>query len=429
MLILVFVALAVLLLSGISIYIALAAPAMLAIWFKDIPFIVFGQQMFNSIDKFAMMAIPFFVLAANVMGKGGMSKRIVDLANCVAGKYYGGTAMAAVLACLFFGALSGSSPATVVAIGSLVYPALIEAGYGRMFSMGLVAASSSLAILIPPSITMIIYGSVTGASVGALFMGGIGPGVLMGSLIMAYAYWYARKNDIRVKKDISWAEKKRTILSSAWAMGVPVIIIGGIYGGIFTPTESATVSAIYAVLVGMFIYRELDLKGLIQVCKDSAVTTSQIMILISAAGVLSWVFTVGQLPQLLKEVMGSIETSRVLILLIINLMLLIAGMFMDAAPFILLLAPLMLPFATGIGISPVHLGIIMTINGAIGMFSPPFGLNLFVGMNVFNSKFGTLARAVIPFIVLAIISSLLISFLPEISMWIPTKAYGDSVLK
>lgn len=429
MLILVFVTLAVFLLSGISIYIALAAPAMLAIWFKDIPFIVFGQQMFNSIDKFAMMAIPFFIVAANVMGKGGMSRRIVDLANAIAGKYYGGTAIAAVLACLFFGALSGSSPATVVAIGSLVYPALIEAGYGRMFSMGLVASSSSLAILIPPSITMIIYGSVTGASVGALFMGGIGPGLVMGLLIMAYAYWYARKNDIRVKKDVTWQEKRKVLLSSTWAMGVPVIIIGGIYGGVFTPTESATVSAIYAMLVGLFIYKELTWKSLLQVCRDSAVTTSQIMILISAAGVLSWVFTVGQLPQLLKEVMGSIETSKILILLIINLMLIIAGMFMDAAPFILLLAPLMLPFATGIGISPVHLGIIMTINGAIGMFSPPFGLNLFVGMNVFKAPFGPLARSVLPFIVLSIIAALLISFVPEISMWIPYQAYGDSVLK
>jgi len=429
MLILVFLTLGVFLLSGISIYIALAAPFVLAVWFKEIPFVVLGQQMFNGIDKFALMAVPFFILAANVMGKGGMSRRIVDLANVLAGRYYGGTAIAAILACLFFGALSGSSPATVVAIGSLCYPALLEAGYGKMFSMGLIASASSLAILIPPSITMIIYGSVTGVSVGALFMGGIGPGIVMGLLMMGYAYWYARSKDIRVKEDTTWQEKKHIFRSSIWAMGVPVIIMGGIYGGVFTPTESATVSAIYAVLVSLFVYRELTWKTLLQVCKDSAVTTAQIMMLISAAGVLSWVFTVGQLPQFLKEAMASIETSKVLILLMINLILLIAGMFMDAAPFILLLAPLMLSFTADLGVSPVHLGIIMTINGAIGMFSPPFGLNLFVGMNVFKSRFGPIARSAIPFLIIGIIAALLVTFIPKITMWIPIKAYGEAVLK
>lgn len=429
MLILVAIALAVFLLSGISIYAALAYPALLAIWSQDIPLVVLGQQMFNGIDKFALMAVPFFIFAANIMGRGGMSRRIVDLANILAGKYYGGTAVAAVLACLFFGALSGSSPATVVAVGSLVYPALLEAGYGPMFSMGLVAASSSLAILIPPSITMIVYGSVTGASVGALFLGGIGPGVTMGLILMLYSYWYARKNNIRVTTELTREQKWRVLLGSTWAMGVPVIIIGGIYGGVFTPTESATVSAVYAMLVGLFIYRELTWRSLLQVCVDSAVTTAQIMILISSAAVLSWVLTVGQLPALLKQVMGSMETSYVLIMLLINLLLVIAGMFMDAAPFILLLAPLFLPIAAGVGINPVHLGVIMTINGALGMFSPPFGLNLFVGMNVFKTPFGPLARAVVPFLALSLIAVLLVTFIPQITMWIPLQAYGQTILK
>ncbi|GAB6153487.1 TRAP transporter large permease [Desulfosporosinus burensis] len=429
MLALVFVALGLLLLSGVSIYIALAAPAILAMWYTNIPYVAFVQQMFNGINKFALMAIPFFIFAANIMGKGGMSKRIVDLANAIMGRFYGGTAIAAVLACMFFGALSGSSPATVVAIGSLVYPALLEAGYSQRFSMGLVAASSSLAILIPPSITMIVYGSVTGASVGALFLGGIGPGILVGLLFMAYAYWYARKHDIRMKKAFSLREVGHVLRESAWALGVPIIIIGGIYGGVFTPTESATVSAVYAMIIGLFVYRELTWKSLLQVCIDSAVITAQIMILISAAAVLSWVFTVGQLPLLLNQLIGNIETSRILVLLMLNLILVIAGMFLDAAPFILLLAPLFLPIADKVGVSNVHLGIIMSINGALGMFSPPFGLNLFVGMNVFKQDFSPLARSVVPFIFLALIAVILVTFIPMISLWIPFQAYGDSVLK
>lgn len=416
------------LVCGISIYIALAAPAFIAILVQHIPIEVLGQQMFNSLDKFALMAIPFFILAANVMGKGGLAKRILDVANVIAGKYYGGTAIATVLACMFFGALCGSSPATVVAIGALVYPALLEAGYDKKFSMGLVTSSASIAILIPPSITMIVYGSVTGASVGALFMGGVGPGVLMGLLIMVYAYFYARKHDIRIKTEYTREEKKKIFLESTWAMGVPVIIIGGIYGGIFTPTESATVSAVYAIIVAIWVYKAMNFKQLIEVCVNSAVTTAQILMLVSAAGVLSWVFTVGQLPAVLDGVMGSFQASAVATLLIINVVLIIAGMFMDSAPFILLLAPLFYPFAQRIGVSNVHLGIIMTMNGALGMFTPPFGLNMFVGMNVYKEKFGPVARSVIPFCFITLIAILLVTFIPEIAMWLPTKAYGPAVL-
>jgi|LSQX01.2.fsa_nt_gb C4-dicarboxylate transporter DctM subunit len=429
MLSLVAILLALGLFCGLSIYIALALPAFVAIIIQDIPLQVLGQQMFNALDKFSLMAIPFFILAANVMGKGGLAKRILDVANIIAGKYYGGTAIATVLACMFFGALCGSSPATVVAIGALVYPALLEAGYSKRFSMGLVVASSSIAIVIPPSITMIVYGSVTGASVGGLFMGGVGPGILMGLILMTYCYIHARKNNIRMVTNYTWQEKKKMLLESTWAMGVPVIIIGGIYGGVFTPTESATVSAVYAIIVGMWVYKAMNWKDLLQVSVDSAVTTAQIMMLVSGACVLSWVFTVGQLPAVLSGFMGSFQASIVTTLLLINVILIIAGMFMDSVPFILLLAPLFYPIAQQFGVSNVHLGVIMTMNGALGMFTPPFGLNLFVGMNVFKEKYLPVAKSALPFCGLIIIAILIVTFLPEIAMWLPTKAYGPMILR
>jgi C4-dicarboxylate transporter DctM subunit len=428
MLSLVAILLAIGLLCGISIYIALAAPAFIAIMIQHIPIQVLGQQMFNGLDKFALMAIPFFILAANVMGKGGLAKRILDVANLAAGKYYGGTAMATVLACMFFGALCGSSPATVVAIGALVYPALLEAGYDKKFSMGLVCSASSIAIIIPPSITMIVYGSVTGASVGGLFMAGVGPGILMGILMMIYCYFYARKRNIRMIVQYNREEKRKMLLESTWAMGVPVIIIGGIYGGVFTPTESATVSAVYAIIVSLWVYKAMNFKDLLAVCVDSAVTTAQVLMLVSAACVLSWVFTVGRLPDALNGVMGTVQSSPVAILLLINLVLIIAGMFMDATPFILLLAPLFYPMAQQIGVSNIHLGIIMTMNGALGMFTPPFGLNLFVGMNVFKQKFVPVAKSVWPYCLITLAAILIITFAPEIAMWLPTQAYGPTVL-
>lgn len=424
MLTLLFVLLMLFLVASIPIYIALGMPSLVGVAVSGIPWLVVAQRLFGGLDKFALMSIPFFILGANVMGRGGMSRRILDLSNVLVGWIPGGTAVMAVLACLMFGALSGSSPATVVAIGSLVYPMLLQNGYSERFSMGLVASASSLAILIPPSITMIVYASVTGASVGELFLGGVGPGLVMGALMMVYSVWYAARNNVRTGPRPTMREAMAALKRSAWALGVPIIIIGGIYGGVFTPTESATVAAVYAILVCMFIYRELNWQSLYQVCVDSAVTTAQIMMLIAAAAVLSWVLTIGQVQHLVTELLGGSQSSPFVILLLMNLMLIVAGMFMDAAPFILLLAPLFLPVATGIGVDPVHLGIIMTINGALGMFTPPFGLNLFVGMGVFKRPFGEVARAVVPFIVLSIIAILLVTYIPQIAMWLPNRAYG-----
>jgi len=419
-----FGSLGLMLLASVPIYIALAAPSLLAIVLEDIPPLVFAQRLFGGIDKFSLMAIPFFILAANIMGKGGMSRRIIAFSNIIVGRFYGGTALGNVLACTLFGALSGSSPATVVAIGGITYPMLLENSYGKKFSMGLVTSAASIAILIPPSITMIVYASTTGTSVGELFMAGIGPGLLMALALVIYSVYYAWKRDVRSTVHVEPNQVWIALKDSSWALGVPVIIIGGIYSGVFTPTESATVATVYALLVGLFIYKELSWKELYEVCVSSALITAQIMFLVAAASVLSWILTVNQTQLLLQQLIEPFLHTPWMVLIIMNIMLIIAGMFMDAVPFVLLLAPLFLPIANSLGISPVLLGIIMTFNGAIGMFSPPFGLNIFVGMSVYGESFGKVARAVVPFVILSIVVLLMVTFIPEISLWIPNMVYG-----
>ncbi|MBF7084745.1 TRAP transporter large permease subunit [Desulfallas sp. Bu1-1] len=416
--------LGLMLLASVPIYIALAGPSLVAIVLKDIPPLVFAQRLFGGIDKFSLMAIPFFILAANIMGKGGMSRRIIALSNILVGRFYGGTAAGSVLACMLFGALSGSAPATVVAIGGITYPMLLENSYGKKFSMGIVTSAACIAILIPPSITMIVYAATTGTSVGSLFMAGIGPGLLLGAIFIAYAVWYARKNNIRSTFQVAPGQVWIALKDSSWAIGVPVIIIGGIYSGVFTPTESATVAAVYAMLVGLFIYKELSWKELYEVCVSSALTTAQIMFLVAAASVLSWILTVNQTQLLLQQLIQPFISTPWAVLVIMNIMLIIAGMFMDAVPFVLLLAPLFVPIANSINLDLVLLGIIMTFNGAIGMFSPPFGLNIFVGMATFKEPFGKIARAVVPFLVLSLVALIIVTYVPEISLWIPSIVYG-----
>ena len=404
---------------GTTIYIALSLPSFISILSCGYDGMVTVQRFFGGIDRFSLMAIPFFIFAANVMGRGGMSKRIIALAEVFLGRLYGGTAIATVVACLLFGALSGSSPATVVAIGGIAYPMLLNNGYSKKFSTGTVAAASSLAIIIPPSITMIVYASTAGCSVGDLFIAGIVPGLVTGLIFAAYCYYHARKNDICSHIRYTWAEKIKALKECSWALGVPIIILGGIYGGIFTPTESSTVATIYAIFVAMFIYKEMGIKELIETCYRSALTTAQVMILVSAAGTLSWVLTVNQVQEIFSELISGLMTYPWIVLLIINMILIFAGMIMDAVPFTLLLTPLFLPIFQELGYSPIHLGMLITVSGALGMYSPPFGLNIFVGMGTFKEPFSMIARAVLPFIILGVISMLLVTFVPELSLFLP----------
>jgi len=409
---------------GVPIFIALNGSTFLSLIIAtSIPPVAFVQRMFGGLDKFGLMAIPFFILAANIMNSGGMAKRILNLANKLVGGFRAGMALTTIVSCMFFGAMSGSAPATVVAIGSIIFPALIRANYGESFSVGLVTSSSSVALLIPPSVTMIVYGAATGVSVGALFMAGIGAGVIYGVFFMLYSILFTRKTEVIVQKKSTLKQIFFSIKDAFWALGVPVIIIGGIYGGIFTPTEAAAVSAAYAIIVSMFIYKELDFKKLYECGVESAATTAMVMIMIAGASALSWVLTIGGIPQYLDRAILGLSESRIIILIAMNIIMLISGMFVDGVAFILILAPIFLPIALKIGIDPIHLGIIMVANGAVGMFTPPFGLNLFVASGPTGLPFSRIVKGIWPFIAISILSLIVITYIPEISMWLPNMLY------
>jgi len=409
---------------GVPIFIALNGASFLSLSIgTSIPPIAFVQRMFGGLDKFGLMAIPFFIFAANIMNNGGMARRILNLANKLVGGFKSGLALTTIISCMFFGAMSGSAPATVVAIGSIIFPALIKANYGESFSAGLVTSSSSVALLIPPSVTMIVYGAATGVSVGALFMAGIGAGIIYGVCFIIYSILFTHKKKVIVQEKATLKQILFAIKDAFWALGVPVIIIGGIYGGVFTPTEAAAVSAAYSIIISMFIYREMNFKSLYICGIESAATTAMVMIMIAGASTLSWVLTIGGIPQYLANVILSLSEARIIILIAMNIIMLIAGMFVDGVAFILILAPIFLPIALKIGVDPVHLGIIMVANGAVGMFTPPFGLNLFVASGPTGLPFSRIVKGIWPFIAISILSLIIITYVPEISMWLPKMLY------
>lgn len=387
--------------------------------FTSIPPNIVVQRTFSGLDKFPLMAVPLFILAANVMGRGGMSSRVIDFAKSLVGPLPGGLALATVFACMLFGAVSGSSPATVIAIGGIMYPALLKNGYAPAFSVGLISASASASAIIPPSIGMIIYGTVANVSIGKLFIAGIIPGILYGLMFMLYALalclWQGNKSDDHYR----WKLILSSFRQAIWALGVPIIIIGGIYGGIMTPTESAAVAAVYTIFVAMVVYKEVDIKGLLDISIDSAAVTAQIMILIGAASAMSWLLTIERVPVEISQWLTDTLSSKIGLLLMINLILVIAGMFLDPTSVTVIFAPLFLPVATAIGVDPIHLGIIILVNGALGMFTPPFGFNLFVASSLFNTSMVKLAQAVIPFIILSILVILMVTFVPALSLWLP----------
>lgn len=421
-----FVMLGIMLALSMPIFVALSGTVLTVfILFSDIPLEMIVMRMFAGIDKFALMSIPFFVLAANLMSVGGISQRIINLANALVGSFHGGLAITAVLASLFFGAISGSSPATVVAIGGLLYPAMCKEGYPKPFSTGLLASAGSLGIIIPPSVNMIVYGAITGVSVGALFVSGFGAGVVFGGSIIAYAYFYSRRTPGINKKPKATSKELRTaVRESAWGLGVPIIIIGGIYLGVFTPTEAAAVAVVYAFLVSALVYREMSFKQYYQVLVSSAATTAQVMIVLAAASVFAWILTSEGITKSIAEYMVSLSQNPYMILLMINIIVLLAGMFIDGASITTILAPLFLPIALKVGIDPVHLGIVIVVNSAIGMFTPPFGLNLFVATGVTNQPLSQVTKGIIPFIVITILALMVITYIPEISLWLPRMVYG-----
>ena len=409
----------VLLVLGFPIFlILLATSAVLVLFVMGVPATQLHITMFGSVDKFALIAVPFFLFAGELMGRGGMSKRIVDCVLAAAGRVRGSLGITTVGACTIFGALSGSAPATVAALGRLLYAPLRKAGYGERFSNGLLTSSGGIAVVIPPSIAMILYGAAAEQSVALLFVAGIIPGLLIAALLGVYVYVYAARRGIREGQAFDAAIFFRAVRDGIWALGMPVIVLGGIYAGVVSPTESAGIACVYAIIVTRYVYRDIDWRGIWTVAVDSMYLTAQVLIIVAAAGVFSWLLTVSGLPQGLVEWIGGLQLAPWMVLLAVNLLLLLVGCFLDPNSAILVLTPLLLPVMLAIGVDPIHFGIIMTVNLAIGMFTPPFGLNIFVAQAMFKTPIKEIYSGLLPFIALNLVALGLVTYLPGLSLWL-----------
>ncbi|GGA18866.1 TRAP transporter large permease [Psychrobacillus lasiicapitis] len=387
--------------------------------------------MYTSVAKFTLLAIPFFVLAGVIMEQAGISKRLIDFAQALVGHRKSGIVFVTVLVAIFFAAISGSGPATVAAIGGILIPALVNNGYKKETAGALVASSGAIGIVIPPSIAFIVFAVVAGdqipVSIARLFIAGIIPGILLGLgfvLAAMYVRWRQEKKEgplegVTQRKRATGKERWTAFVNALWGLMIPVIILGGIYGGFFTPTEAAVVAVFYGLFVGFFVYKELNLKSLFKILVDSSVQTATVMFIVSAASVFAYIITTEQIATTLSDVMLGVSDNPIIILLIINIILLIAGMFIDAISAFYILVPILAPVMILLGVDPTVFGVFMTVNLAIGLFTPPVGLNLYVATGISKTSLGGISKGVIPFVVSSIIILLLITYIPQISTFLP----------
>ena len=410
---------------GMPVAISLGLSSLLTIFFFSQDSLAsMSIKLFETSEHYTLMAIPFFVLAGNLMSTGGVAKRMVRFAIAAVGHLRGGLAIASVLACMLFAAVSGSSPATVVAIGSIVIAGMLKNGYTKEFAAGVICNAGTLGILIPPSIVMVVYAAVTEVSVGRMFMAGVIPGILLGLMLMAAVWWRAGKLQLTPPPKATMGEVFSALVDSFWGLALLVIIMGGIYGGIFTPTEAAAVSAVYALFIAIFIYKDLTFKDLPMVFLESSKTTVMLMFIVANALLFAHVLTTERIPQAIAESIVQIGMEPWMFLLVVNVLLLIAGNFMEPTGIILILAPILFPIATQLGIDPIHLGIIMVVNMEIGMVTPPVGLNLFVTSGVTGMNLMQVTRAAVPWLSVLLVFLLLVTYIPEISLGLPNYVFG-----
>jgi C4-dicarboxylate transporter, DctM subunit len=405
---------------GMPVAVALGLSSLLTIMaFAHDSLASLSLKLYDTSEAYTLLAIPFFILGGTFMTTGGVAKRMIRFANACIGHFRGGLAMASVMACMLFAAVSGSSPATVVAVGSIVIGGMVKAGYPKNFAAGVICNAGTLGILIPPSIVMVVYGAATETSVGKLFMAGILPGIMLGLMLMAAIYVRARMLDLPRQPRATLVEALKAGRDSLWGLLLVVIILGGIYGGVFTPTEAAAVAAVYAFVVAVFVYRDLGLKDVPKVMLESGKVTVMLMFIVANALLFAHVLTTERIPQTIAETIVGWGMPAWQFLIVVNILLLIAGMFMEPTGIVLILAPILFPIAQRLGIDPVHLGIIMVVNLEIGMVTPPVGLNLFVTTGITNMSIMQVARAALPWTTVLLVFLLIITYVPIITLALP----------
>ncbi len=410
---------------GLPIAIALGLSAFIAIYFFTTdPLPDLARQIFSGLDTFPLMAIPFFVLAGNIFTSGGVAKRLINLTNTLVGHIPGGLSIAGVFASALFAAISGSSPATVVAIGGIIIPAMVVHGYSKDYAIGSMSTAGSLGILIPPSIPMIVYAVSVDQSVGKLFLAGIIPGIMLASMMAFVSYYIAKKKDFPMIEKTTPREKAIAFKESIWSLTLPIIIIGGIYSGKFTPTESAAVAVIVGLIVGFFFHRDLKLKAIPKILIDSVKTTSMLFFIITMAMLFAHILTYERIPHKIAEMMVNINANAIVFLLLVNILLFIAGQFMEPTAILTILAPILFPVAMALNIDPIHLGVVMVVNMEVGMITPPVGLNLYVASSITGMPLLDVTKSALPWLIAVIVGLLLITYIPEISLWLPNFLYG-----
>lgn len=416
----------VLLVLGFEMLLVLGIPALATktIFYGNIPDLIFIQKAVGGINHTTLLAIPFFIFAAQLMGSGQIAKRLTGLVQALVGHKRGGMGYTVIGGSMAFGSVSGSAPATVAAMGRMVYPKMRSVGFSDKFSLGLLVASAETALLIPPSITFIIYGWMTGSSISRLFAGGLAVGLVLGLAFAVLVRWEAKRSGVQSFEKTSGREKLQALRDAGWSLGMPVIILGGIYAGFFTPTEAAAISVVYAIVVEAFVYKNLNFAKLVELTERAAISTATIFILLAMGGVLAYFVTLAQVPAQITEFLTAIDAGPITFLLAVNICFLIAGMFIDPNSALLILVPPLFPVAMALGVDPIHFGMIVTLNIGMGMITPPFGLDIFVASSTLNKPVMPIIKGVWPFVIANIIVLMIITYIPSISLFIPNLIFG-----